>query len=220
MRPATCDTILFGSGGSTGVLPEEADGNVSVVPREVSVDWTAVWPRVSEGAIVSELIAEREARAIGQSGPRQPRRSDSRASRSATCVTPERHWRSGTERIRSSWRLIPVATPRFSLSFGIFTGSRGEAWLQPPSPSAFSDFASRVVAKADPGWEAFEQTDVSPPDGGDRPSSAGAGGEPNTPIVEADVYSLRTRRDGSTAVDGQHVIDEFGAPVPSYPVMR
>jgi hypothetical protein len=33
-------------------------------------------------------------------------------------------------------------------------------------------------------------------------------------MVEAGVYSLRTRRDGSTAVlDGHPVIDEFGAPV-------
>jgi hypothetical protein len=36
----------------------------------------------------------------------------------------------------------------------------GEAWLQPPFLSVFSDSESRVVAKADPGWEAFEPTDV------------------------------------------------------------
>jgi hypothetical protein len=39
-------------------------------------------------------------------------------------------------------------------------------------------------------------------------------------MVEADVYSLRTRKDASSAVDGHPVIDEFGSPVPSYPVMR
>jgi hypothetical protein len=38
-------------------------------------------------------------------------------------------------------------------------------------------------------------------------------------MVEAGVFSLRTRRDASTAVDGHPVIDEFGSPV-SYPVMR
>jgi hypothetical protein len=37
---------------------------------------------------------------------------------------------------------------------------------------------------------------------------------------EAGVISLRTRRDASTIVDGDPVIDVFGAPVPSYPVMR
>jgi hypothetical protein len=39
-------------------------------------------------------------------------------------------------------------------------------------------------------------------------------------MVEAEIYSLRTRRDGSTAVVGHPVIDEFGGPVPSYSVMR
>jgi hypothetical protein len=61
-----------------------------------------------------------------------------------------------------------------------------------------------------PDWETFKQTDVGSPNGAGRPSPAGACGEPNTPMVEADVYSLRTRRDGSTAVDGHLVIDEFG----------
>jgi hypothetical protein len=51
-------------------------------------------------------------------------------------------------------------------------------------------------AKADPGWETFEPTDVGSPNGDDRPSSAGAGGEPNTPVGEAGVFSLRTRSEG------------------------
>jgi hypothetical protein len=92
----------------------------------------------------------------------------------------------------------------FSLSCGIFTGSLSEAWLQPPFLSVFRDSASRVVVKADPGLEAFEPTDVGQPDGADRASSAGAGGEPDTPMVEAEISSLRTRRDVSTAVDGHY----------------
>ena len=55
---------------------------------------------------------------------------------------------------------ILVASPRFSLSCGIFRGSGGEAWATTTFLSVFSDSASTVVAKADPGWDAFEPTDV------------------------------------------------------------
>jgi len=134
-------------------------------------------------------------------------------------VTCGGEWERGADLWILPW-LIPVATPRFSMPCGIFTGSRGEAWLQPPFLSVFSDSESRVVAKADLAGEAFEPTDVGEPDGADRPSSAVAGGEPNRRWLEVDVYSLRTRIDGSTAVGGHPVIDEFGAPVSSYPVMR
>jgi len=129
-------------------------------------------------------------------------------------------WERGAHLWIPSWS-IPVATPRAFVVMRIFTGSQARRDHNHHLSLSSSAIPHRGwLGKADPGWETFEPTDVGSPDGVDRPSSARAGGEPNTPMVEVPVYSLRTRRDGSTAVDGHPVTDEFGAAVPSYSVMR